>query len=106
MNTEKIEPFRVEVPVEVLADLRARLSSTRFPDEVPDTGWEYGTNLAYLKELIEYWRTKYNWRAQEREINRFAQYKANFDGLQKFLACVQTLTGERRLLRLVYLARK
>ncbi len=78
---DKIEPFRVEVPVEVLADLRARLSSTRFPDEVPDTGWEYGTNLAYLKELVEYWRTKYDWRAHEREINRFAHFKASVDGL-------------------------
>ena len=65
----------------MLADLRARLSSTRFPDEVPDTGWEYGTNLAYLKELVEYWRTKYDWRAHEREINRFAQFKASVDGL-------------------------
>ena len=60
--------------------MRARLSSTRFPDEVPDTGWEYGTNLAYLKELVEYWRTKYDWRAHEREINRFAQFKANVEG--------------------------
>ena len=75
MATEKIEPFRVEVPVEVLADLRARLSSTRFPDEVPDTGWEYGTNLAYFKQLVEYWRTSYDWRAHEAEINRFAQYR-------------------------------
>ncbi|MGC2492086.1 epoxide hydrolase family protein [Candidatus Binatus sp.] len=81
MATGKIEPFRVEVPVEVLADLRARLSSARFPDEVPDTGWEYGTNLAYLKELIEYWRTRYDWRAQQRQINRFAQFKVNVDGL-------------------------
>ena len=81
MATQKIEPFRVEVPVEVLADLRARLSSTRFPDEVPDTGWEYGTNLAYLKELVEYWRTRYDWRAQQLEINRFAQFKAKVDGL-------------------------
>src|SRR5271156_6591347 len=71
MATGKIEPFRVEVPVEVLADLRARLSSTRFPDEVPDTGWEYGTNLSYLKELVEYWRTRYDWRAHESEKKPF-----------------------------------
>ncbi len=81
MSSGKIEPFRVEVPVEVLADLRARLSSTRFPDEIPDTGWEYGTNLAYLKELVEYWRTKYDWRTHQRELNRFAQFKASVDGL-------------------------
>ncbi|HZC44865.1 MAG TPA: epoxide hydrolase N-terminal domain-containing protein, partial [Candidatus Acidoferrum sp.] len=81
MGAEKIEPFRVEVPDEVLADLHARLKNTRLPDEVPDTGWDYGTNLAYLKELVEYWRTKYDWRAHEREINRLAHFKAHVDGL-------------------------
>ena len=81
MGGGRIEPFRVEVPDAVLADLRARLKNTRFPGEVPDTAWEYGTNLAYLKELVEYWRTKYDWRAQERAINRFAHFKASVDGL-------------------------
>src|SRR5580693_8454709 len=81
MSTEKIESFRVEVSDAVLDDLRARLKQTRFPDEVPDTAWEYGANLAYLKELVEYWRTKYDWRAHERAINRFAHFKANVDGL-------------------------
>ncbi|MGD0120446.1 MAG: epoxide hydrolase N-terminal domain-containing protein, partial [Candidatus Binatus sp.] len=57
MPSGKIEPFRVAVSDEVLADLRARLDHARFPDEVPDTGWEYGTNLGYLKELVAYWRT-------------------------------------------------
>src|ERR1700682_3553047 len=75
-----IEPFKVEVSDNALADLKARLKNTRFPDEVPDTGWEYGTNLAYLKELVEYWRDKYDWRAHERQINRFAHFKAPGDG--------------------------
>ena len=64
-----------------LKDLRERLSRTRFPDEVPDTGWEYGTNLAYLKQLVEYWRSHYDWRAHEAEINRFAQFRTEIDGL-------------------------
>ena len=81
MADAKIESFRVEVSDAVLDDLRARLKQTRFPDEVPDTAWEYGANLAYLKELVEYWRTKYDWRAHERAINRFAHFKANVDGL-------------------------
>ena len=63
-----IEPFQISVPDSALADLKARLKNTRFPDEVPDTGWEYGTNLAYLKELVEYWRDKYDWRTHERQI--------------------------------------
>jgi pimeloyl-ACP methyl ester carboxylesterase len=76
-----VEPFKVKVSDEVLKDLRDRLDRTRFPDEVPDTGWEYGTNLAYMKELVEYWRTRYDWRKHEAEINQFAQFKTNIDGL-------------------------
>ena len=81
MSQGKAEPFKVAVPDEVLADLRARLDRTRFADEVPDTGWEYGLPLAYLKEIVEYWRTRYDWRKHERELNRFAHFKANVDGL-------------------------
>src|ERR1700685_191651 len=81
MAENKITPFKVQVSDEVLKDLRERLERTRFPDEVPDTGWEDGTNLAYLKQLVEYWRTSYDWRAHEAEINRFAQYRTEIDGL-------------------------
>jgi pimeloyl-ACP methyl ester carboxylesterase len=82
MPSIKIEPFKIQVADAVLKDLRERLDRTRFPDEVPDTGWEYGTNLAYMKELVEYWRTKYDWRKHETQLNRFAHYKANIDGLE------------------------
>ncbi|HYL57765.1 MAG TPA: epoxide hydrolase [Candidatus Acidoferrales bacterium] len=81
MAEAKAVAFRIEVPDAVLADLNERLARTRFPDEVSDTGWEYGANLAYVKQLVEYWRTKYDWRAHERELNRFAHFKADVDGL-------------------------
>ena len=77
----RVEPFKTTVSDEILKDLHERLNRTRFPDEVPDTGWEYGTNLAYMKELIEYWRTRYDWRKHEAELNRFAHFKTNIDGL-------------------------
>ncbi len=78
----QIQPFTIEVSDEVLHDLRERLARTRFPDEVPNTGWEYGTNLAYLKQLVEYWRTEYDWRKHETQLNRFTQFKTNIDGLE------------------------
>ncbi len=80
MAQGKAEPFTIAVSDEALGDLRARLDGTRFPDEVPDTGWEYGTPLSYLRELVEYWRTKYDWRAQERALNAFKHFRANVDG--------------------------
>ncbi len=78
----KAEPFKIAVPDDVLADLRERLARTRWPDEIPGSGWEYGTNLAYLRELIEYWRTRYDWRVHERELNRFAHFRADVGGLK------------------------
>lgn len=76
-----IVPFRIQVPDGVLADLRARLARVRFADEFPDVGWDYGTNRAYLESLVTYWRTRYDWRAQERRLNRFPQFKTNIGGL-------------------------
>jgi pimeloyl-ACP methyl ester carboxylesterase len=76
-----IETFRVNVEQSVLDDLRERLRRTRWPDQIPGSGWEYGANLEYMKELIAYWQKEFDWRKQEREINKFPQFKAVIDGL-------------------------
>ncbi len=75
-----IRPFRIEVPQSELDDLRERLGRTRWPQEPPGAGWAYGVPLDYLKELTEYWRTSYDWRAQEAKINAFPQYLTTIDG--------------------------
>lgn len=79
--TDAIVPFKIHVSNQVLADLKQRLSRTRFADELSDAGWDYGTNLSYLKDVVDYWRRKYDWRAQERGLNQFDQFKTNIDGL-------------------------
>src|SRR5258708_7411203 len=76
-----VVPFRIHVPDAVLSDLKYRLAHTRLPDELPSAGWNYGTNLGYLKELVAYWRDRFDWRAQERRLNQFPQFKTNIDGL-------------------------
>lgn len=76
-----VEPFKIEVSDSDLDDLRARLERTRWPDELPGTGWDYGSNLDYIKELVDYWRTKFDWRAQEQLINSFSHFKTDVDGL-------------------------
>jgi pimeloyl-ACP methyl ester carboxylesterase len=80
-NDSAIVPFRIQVPDAVLRDLKSRLERVRFADEFPDAGWDYGTNLNYLQSLVSYWRDKYDWRAQERRLNRFSQFKTNIGGL-------------------------
>src|SRR4029450_6327882 len=74
-------PFTIKVDDAVLADLRARLERVRWPDEAPDAAWRYGTSVAYMKELVEYWRTRYDWRAHEARLNRLRQFTVALDGI-------------------------
>ncbi len=67
-------PFAVQVPEAVLDDLRQRLDRVRLPDEIPGSGWRYGTDRAYLEALLRHWRDGYDWRAAERLLNRYPQF--------------------------------
>ena len=78
---EAIVPFTIRIPDDVVTDLKQRLSRARFADEFADAGWNYGTNLAYLKSLVEYWRDTYDWRAHETRLNTLDQFKTNIDGI-------------------------
>lgn len=78
----KIEPFRIAVSDEAIADLHQRIDRTRWPDQVNDEDWSYGTDLEYLQELVNYWRHEFNWREQEAALNRFDQFTTEIDGLQ------------------------
>ena len=74
------EPFRVAVPDEALADLRARLTHARWPNEIVGAGWDYGTDLGYLRDLVGYWGNGFDWRAREAALNSFDQFTTSIDG--------------------------
>ena len=76
-----VTPFKINIDDSILEDLRARLDRTRFPDQLDGVGWDYGADLDYLKELVEYWRTEFDWRKQERKLNEFPQFATEIDGL-------------------------
>ena len=75
------QPFTLTIPDASIADLRQRLASTRYPDQAPGEPWAYGTNVGYLKQLLEYWRTGFDWRVEEAQLNAFPQYKAPLCGI-------------------------
>ncbi len=77
-----IEPFQIVIAQEVLGDLKERLKRTRWPDEIERSDWRYGSNLAYMKELADYWLTTFDWRARERHINSFANYQTVVNDLR------------------------
>ena len=66
-----IEPFSPEYSAKAVEDLRNRLQRTRWPDDVPHSGWDYGTNPDFLREACDYWGTQFNW---QKEIERFAAF--------------------------------
>src|SRR5579883_1983796 len=75
-----IQPFHIAIPQHAFDDLHERLARTRWPDELPGVGWSRGVPLGYLKELAEYWRSGYDWRAHEAQLNAFPQFTTEIDG--------------------------
>ncbi len=76
----EIEPFRVEVDEADLADLAERLDRARFPNQVEGAGWEQGTDLGFLEQLITYWRDRYDWRTHEQRLNALPQFVTEVEG--------------------------
>jgi pimeloyl-ACP methyl ester carboxylesterase len=74
-------PFRLTVPDEAIADLRARLERARWPDEPPLPPWSTGTSVAYLKDLARYWADGFDWRAWEAKLNSFRQFRVPLHGI-------------------------
>jgi pimeloyl-ACP methyl ester carboxylesterase len=80
MDIARAKPFEVRIDESVLADLAERLDSTRLPPMQGPPGWDAGANPVYLRELLEHWRDRYDWRREEAALNRFAQFCAEVNG--------------------------
>ena len=76
MRPTSPRPFAIAVPEHVLDDMRERLRRTRFPGPLAGGGWDYGTNLDYMRDLVRYWREHYDWRLAETALNRMPQFMA------------------------------
>ena len=72
--------FTLAVSDSDVAALNERLARTRWPDQAPGDPWAFGTSVAYARELTDYWRTKFDWRAQEAALNAFPQFTLDLDG--------------------------
>ena len=81
MTPAQPERYCLHVRDEVLDDLRERLSRTRWPDEIPESGWQYGSSLGFTRRLIERWRDGFDWRTQEAKLNAFDQFRVPIDGI-------------------------
>ena len=75
-----IKPFSIDIPQSTLDDLAAKLAGARLPAPLPGDDWDTGVPVSWLAELVDYWRTKYDWRAAEAEINAYPQFTTEIDG--------------------------
>ena len=73
--------YRIEVPDAVLEDLRRRLGETRWPEPIPGAEWDYGAKVETIRDLCEYWRDGYDWRAHEAELNELPGFLCEVDGV-------------------------
>jgi pimeloyl-ACP methyl ester carboxylesterase len=78
--TGEITPFQIAIPDAHMNDLRQRLRSTRWPDELPDVGWDYGIPVRETRDLATYWHDGYDWRSWEARLNAFPQFQTTIDG--------------------------
>ena len=76
-----IKPFELKVPDETIREINTRVASFPWHEMPDDGGWDYGTNLDYMKEFCNYWASEFDWREQENRINQFSNFMASVDGI-------------------------
>jgi epoxide hydrolase len=79
--TDEIKSFKLAIPDSVLADMKARIANTRWPEKETVNDWSQGVPLAKMRALVDYWQTRYDWRRCEAMLNGFGQYKTKIDGI-------------------------
>jgi pimeloyl-ACP methyl ester carboxylesterase len=77
----RAEPFEIAIPQADLDDLLARLRATRWAEDFGNEAWDYGVERGWLQDMAEYWAQEFDWRAQERDMNRHAHFRTEIDGV-------------------------
>ena len=77
-----IKPYKVNVSDDILKDINTKVKNFPWHEMPKDGGWEYGTNLNYMKEISDYWVSKFDWKKHEDKINKFSNFKTNVDGIE------------------------
>ena len=77
-----IKPFKIDIPEEKIKEIYEKVKKYSWHEMPNDGGWEYGTNIDYMKEISNYWTQSFNWRKHEAEINKFSNFKTKVDNIE------------------------
>lgn len=75
-----MQSFKIAIADNEIDDLKARLTAARFAPTLPDAGWEYGMDEAFLRRFTAYWQKEFDWRAAEKKLNEFNQFTTEIHG--------------------------
>ncbi len=75
------DQFQIDISEEILQNIYTKVKNYSWHEMPDDGGWDYGTNLDYMKEFADYWVNKFDWRKTEEKINKFKNFKSNIDGI-------------------------
>jgi len=76
-----VKPFKVNISDQIIKDVYDKVKKYPWHEMPNDGGWEYGTNLDYMKEISKYWVSEFDWRKHEKEINKFPNFIAEVDNI-------------------------
>ena len=76
-----INAFKVKISDQEIDSIYNKIKKYPWHEMPDDGGWEYGTNLDYLKELSNYWVNNFDWRKSEAQLNRFSNFKSKVDDI-------------------------
>ena len=76
-----VKPFKVNISDQIIKDIYDKVKKYPWHEMSNDSGWEYGTNLDYMKEISKYWVSEFDWRKHEREINKFPNFITKVDDI-------------------------
>ena len=101
MSDQAITPFTLSISNDAIADLKTRLGSTRWPEQLPGPAWQRGVPVDYLRPVADYWAANFDWRVQEKRINAYPQFTTEVDGQRiHFLHVRSAVEGATPLLLL------
>lgn len=80
-DDETVRPFKIAIDDKILVDLKQRLANTRIQESIPGVNFEYGFPSSQLKQVVDYWSNKYDWRKEEKKLNQYNHFKTQIEGL-------------------------
>ena len=72
-----IRPFKINISNKIIEEINTKVANYPWHEMPDDGGWNYGTNLDYMKEISKYWVDKFDWKKAEKKINKFQNFKTN-----------------------------